>query len=133
MKNYWLSDFDHISEAKKSGPDMEDTMDPEDMMDNSDDEDSEDDPKKKLNDRQHALHKLYEMVVEEYGMFDQSAKANGAHYARAKDNPFINEGLKCGNCIFYMGGGACELVKGTIESDAVCKLWIIPEELIKKK
>ncbi len=68
---------------------------------------------------------------EEYGIFDQSSKANGAHYAPAAKNPFIGEGMVCGNCVFFIGGGKCEIVSGNIEPNAICKLWIIPEQLIK--
>jgi dsRNA-specific ribonuclease len=50
-----------------------------------------------------------------------------------KKFPFKEEGLMCSNCVFYIGGGACEIVKGKIEPEAICKLWIIPQELIKNQ
>ena len=64
-------------------------------------------------------------------MFDQSSKANGAHYAPAAANPFKETGLMCGNCVFFADGASqCMIVMGTIEPEAVCKMWIIPEEKI---
>jgi hypothetical protein len=122
MNNYWLSEYSNPQSPEDSSD--EDTMD--DSSDNPE-------PKDKLIPRQQSLYDYYESVVEEFGMFDQTSKANGAHYAPAKVNPFIKEGLICGNCVFYLGGNGCEIVKGTIEPNAICKLWIIPEDLITIK
>ena len=91
-----------------------------------------DDPEERLNDRQKMMYEQYEECVEEYGKFDQTAGANGAHYAPAAKNPFIKEGLICSNCVFFKGGQGCEIVAGKIEPNAICKLWIIPGDLIKK-
>lgn len=129
MTNYWLSDVNYqksliknISEAvKKAAPEDDE---PED--------DSEDTPKSNLTERQNMMYESYESVVEMHGMFDQSSKANGAHYAPGQLNPFKNEGMICGNCVFFVGGGGCEIVSGKIDPNGICKLWIIPQELIKK-
>jgi hypothetical protein len=81
-----------------------------------------------LNERQQSqADDLAELAVE-FGMFDQTTGANGAHYAPADKNPFKAEGLKCGNCIFFNeSNNQCQIVAGIIEPEAVCKLWIIPE------
>jgi len=138
MSNYWLSNIGYqlnkvknIVEASKSKDDYDDMSD-EEPEDNEEPED-EDDPSSNLNPRQKMLYDKYEEIVEEYGKFNKSAKANGAHYAPAAANPFKAEGMICGNCVYFMGGGGCEIVSGTIESDAICKLWIIPENLINTK
>lgn len=132
MKNVWLTNLSYqvekmktINEAAHAGPD-DDEEEEEEMP-----EDDEG-PKSKLNDRQKMMYEHYEHVVEEYGRFDQSAKANGAHYAPASLNPFKDKGMMCGNCVYFIGGGKCEIVSGKIEPMAICKLWIIPQELIKK-
>lgn len=121
MTNYWLSEYS----------DDDNYEDPEDKQPEDDEEESG--PEKKLNPRQKLLYEHYEHIVEMFGYFDQSAQGNGAHYAPAKVNPFIKEGMVCSNCVFFQGGQACELVKGTIEPNAICKLWIIPEDLITIK
>lgn len=84
----------------------------------------------KLNDRQLKQVEDQYAIVEQFGMYDQSTDANGAHYAPEEANPFIAEGLICGNCVFFEGGGACEIVQGEIAANAVCKLWVIPESLV---
>ena len=138
MSNYWLSNIGYqlnkvknIVEASKSKDDYDDMSDEE--PEDSEEPEDEDDPSSNLNPRQKMLYDKYEEIVEEYGKFDKSAKANGAHYAPAAANPFKAEGMICGHCVYFMGGGGCEIVSGTIESDAICKLWIIPENLIKVK
>ncbi len=138
MSNYWLSNIQYqlnkmnLLSAQESNV-VSSQEEPEDDEEMPDDSEPEDDPSSKLNPRQKMMYDYYEEIVSEFGKFDKSAKANGAHYAPAAANPFKKEGMICGNCVYFMGGGGCEIVSGTIESDAICKLWIIPEELIKVK
>ncbi|NDE18657.1 hypothetical protein EBZ80_27515 [bacterium] len=83
-----------------------------------------------LNERQQEqADDLAELAVE-FGKFDQTTGANGAHYAPASANPFKAQGLMCSNCVFYDELGGCQIVSGVIEPEAVCKLWIIPETTI---
>jgi hypothetical protein len=142
MKNIWLSNLDYqinkikrINEATHAKPDDDEEMpeDEEEMPeDEEEDDDEEEGPESKLNNRQKMMYELYEEVVEMHGKFNQTAKANGAHYAPASANPFKDKGMACANCVYFIGGGGCEIVSGKIEPMAICKLWIIPEELIKK-
>jgi hypothetical protein len=75
-----------------------------------------------------ALAESYEGIAEEYGQFSQ----NDAHYMT--ENPFAKDGLKCGNCVFFESEeGRCYIVQGDIAADAVCKLWIIPEERMSEE
>jgi HK97 family phage prohead protease len=70
-----------------------------------------------------ALAECYEGIAEEYGPWSP----DDAHYMT--ENPFANDGLKCSNCVFFESEeGRCYIVSGEIAADAVCKLWIIPEE-----
>jgi predicted ABC-type ATPase len=90
------------------------------------------DPKEGLNDRQLEMYRDYENQVAVHGVFNQSADADGAHYFGKESNPFAGEGMNCSNCVFYLGGGGCEIVEGQIDPMGLCKLWIIPESLIEK-
>ena len=124
MTNYWLSEY--------SSSDDEEMPDEEMPEEGPEDEEDPDDPEEKLNNRQKLMYKHYEHVVEMFGKFDQTAKENGAHYAPAAKNPFVKEGLVCSNCVYFKGGQACEIVAGKVEPNGICKLWIIPSDLIKK-
>jgi hypothetical protein len=124
MSNYWLSEFNNknlLNELKHEDDDEKNKEEPEGY-----------DVKGNLSARQQKLYEYYEEIVKEFGIFNQTSKANGAHYAPAIANPFKAKGLICSNCVYFIGGGACEIVSGRIEPDAICKLWIIPEELIKE-
>jgi len=84
-----------------------------------------------LNERQQKQAEDLAEIVLEYGQFDQSSLANGAHYAPAANNPFKADGLICDNCIFYNEAAQqCVIVEGSIEPEAICKLWVIPETKI---
>ena len=75
-----------------------------------------------------ALAESYEGIAEEYGQFSK----NDAHYMT--ENPFAKDGVKCGNCVFFESEeGRCYIVQGEIAADAVCKLWIIPEERMSEE
>jgi hypothetical protein len=143
MTNYWLSNVSYQANKMKLISSMasnrnlteeeepEDEETPEDEENPDEDSEDEDDPESKLTDRQKALYEYYEDVVEEFGRFDKTSGPNGAHYAPASENPFKEKGLICGNCVYFKGGGGCEIVFGTIEANAICKLWIIPKDLLK--
>jgi hypothetical protein len=83
-----------------------------------------------LSPTQDALYRGYEAVAGQIGGFDQTAGADGAHYMGGSLNLFAEDGLRCANCVFFEGGGACEIVRGQIDPDGICKFWIIPEHLL---
>lgn len=82
-----------------------------------------------LNPRQQAMYEMYENIAEKFGKWNQGNGADGAHYVA--QSPFKEEGMICSNCEYFEGGNGCEIVTGEIEADAICKLWIIKEGLIK--
>lgn len=86
-------------------------------------------PEDALSPRQRLLYDKLEEVAETFGQFDQSTGSEGAHYVAI--SPFASEGLVCSNCVFFQGGRGCELVAGDIAPEAVCKFWVIPQDLIK--
>lgn len=81
--------------------------------------------------RQKAMYEMYETIAKKFGKWDGGIGANGAHYVA--NSPFKDEGMVCSNCSFFLGGKGCEIVEGNIEPEAICKLWIIKENLIKEK
>lgn len=87
-------------------------------------------PEDALSPRQKMLYDKLEEVAETFGQFDQSTGSEGAHYVPV--SPFASEGLVCSNCVFFVGGRGCEIVAGDIAPEAVCKFWVIPQELIRR-
>jgi hypothetical protein len=80
--------------------------------------------------RQKVQYDATEQIVERFGRFNHGNGADGAHYMDGEDNPFIAEGMNCANCVAFRGGRACEWVEGDISPNGLCKLWIIPEDLM---
>ena len=77
---------------------------------------------------QQEQYQFHEAQVAEYGQYDQGIGAYGAHYG--PESPFASEGLVCANCVYYENG-LCEIVKGNIAPQGICKFWIIPEQLLQ--
>jgi len=80
-----------------------------------------------LSSREMELAQAYWDISEGFGQWNQGPLAGGAHYFQGEDNPFINEGMICGNCVFYLPNGRCQIVQGSIDYEGLCKLWIIPD------
>ena len=78
--------------------------------------------------RQKKLYEDLEEIAELFGKFGKGIDSEGAHYVEV--SPFASENLQCSTCAFYEGPRACELVEGDIAPEAVCKFWIIPNELL---
>ena len=78
--------------------------------------------------RQKAHYEAVEGVVELFGQFNQGIDADGAHYAAV--SPYAAEGLVCSSCSFFEGPRACEVVSGDIAPEGICKLWVIPADLL---
>lgn len=81
--------------------------------------------------RQQYLIESYLNTVEMFGLFSKDTTSEGAHYIDASKNVFASEGLACYNCAFFAeDSGACAIVAGPIEENAVCKLWVIENEYL---
>jgi hypothetical protein len=81
-----------------------------------------------LSPRQKAQYESTEGVVELFGQFSQGVDADGAHYAEV--SPYAAEGMVCSSCVFFEGGRGCEVVAGDIAPAGICKLWVIPADLM---
>jgi hypothetical protein len=106
----------------------------DDKMEDEEMEDSEEDDEyiPELSDRQNAQYVYYEKIADRYGKWGWGTGERGAHYSSEEENPFKEKGLVCSNCVFFEGGQKCEIVDGQIHPDAICKLWIIPENLLQQ-
>ncbi len=78
--------------------------------------------------RQDEMIAQYLSTAEDMGQWSKGISADGAHYM--EENPFASQGIACKYCAFWVEGGACTIVAGSIAPEAVCKLWVIPESVI---
>lgn len=86
-------------------------------------------PEDALTPRSRAVYEALEFVTEQHGEFTPAE----AHYMTADDNPFSGKGMVCSNCVFYEGGGGCEILQIQVEPLALCKFWVIDEALLKSQ
>jgi hypothetical protein len=75
------------------------------------------------------MHSLLH-INKSLGKWDQGLGSDGAHYIFQSDNEFSQQGIACHNCIFFIEPASCNIVRGIIQHDGVCKLWVIPESVI---
>lgn len=87
----------------------------------------EDSAKRSLDPRDAELEEAHVEIAEEEGKWDKES----AHYI--EKNPFASRGIKCHNCTHYVEEGGCKIVSGLIEGEAICKLWVIPQEKITQE
>lgn len=81
--------------------------------------------------RQIAQYNCLLDVAENEGKWNKGPMNEGAHYFGAEDNPFIDEGMVCENCVFFRAPDGCYIVTGKIDPEGLCKLWVIPERLLE--
>lgn len=113
----------HGEWAQESRAEKMPEPEPEEMGD-------DDEPAGTLSPENFALYEAIEKIAVENGPWEQSGPA-GAHYIA--DNPFAEGGIRCQNCVFWNEGGSCDVVSGKIDPNAICKLWVIPEEQLAAK
>ena len=82
--------------------------------------------------RQLDLYEQIEGNVERFGKFNTGVGPDGMHYVGGENNPVKAQGMMCANCIFFEGGGICEIATEAVEPEAVCKFWIVPESLVQE-
>jgi uncharacterized protein len=117
-KNWSARKVASMESADRSGPDAEAEVRAE-----------EDAAMETLSPANFALYEAIEEVAVENGQWPQGGP-DGAHYMT--ENPFADRGMKCQNCVFWNEGGSCDVVEGEIDANAICKLWIIPEERLSQ-
>lgn len=72
-------------------------------------------------------------VVEQFGKFQSEGSLINAGYDDAQNNPNLEIGVKCGNCVFHRGEGAeieCSAIEQDIEEDGACRFAAIPPGLV---
>jgi HK97 family phage portal protein len=87
----------------------------------------EDSAKRSLNPQDAELEEAHVEIAEEEGKWSKES----AHYI--EKNPFAARGIKCHNCTHYVEEGGCKIVSGLIGGEAICKLWVIPQEKITQE
>jgi hypothetical protein len=72
-------------------------------------------------------------IVQQFGKFQSEGSSINAGYDNAQNNPNLDIGVKCGNCVFHMmteTGIECSAVEQEIEEDGACRFAAIPPGIV---
>lgn len=69
-------------------------------------------------------------IANKYGRFNQDGSGIWAGYEPAKENSVSNIGVKCENCVLYLGGSQCRIIGTQVEPEGKCRFAIIPDGVV---
>lgn len=72
-------------------------------------------------------------VVQKFGKFQSEGSSINAGYDNAQNNPNLDIGVKCGNCVFHVmteTSISCAAIEQEIEEDGACRFAAIPPGLV---
>jgi hypothetical protein len=69
-------------------------------------------------------------IAEKYGKFNEDGTGIYAAYTPAEINRDANIGVKCANCVLYLGGTQCKIIARAVEPEGKCRLAVIPDGIV---
>jgi hypothetical protein len=78
------------------------------------------------------LAKALVSIARKYGKFNQDGTGIWAGYEPAKENEDAAIGVKCSNCVLYVGGTQCRIIDFNVEENGKCRFAVIPDGVVSK-
>ena len=69
-------------------------------------------------------------IAETYGKFNEDATGIWAGYTPPAENDVRGIGVKCSNCVLYMGNGSCRIIELEVEDEGKCRFAVIPDGVV---
>jgi len=69
-------------------------------------------------------------IAETYGKFNEDATGIWAGYTPPEENDVRGIGVKCSNCVLYMGNGSCRIIELEVEDEGKCRFAVIPDGVV---
>jgi HK97 family phage prohead protease len=69
-------------------------------------------------------------IVSVHGRFNEDEDGVWAGYTPADENEVADIGVKCANCVFYNGGGSCDIIAMDVEPGGKCRFAVIPKGVV---
>lgn len=78
------------------------------------------------------MARAYLAIAAKVGPWDKGSGSEGAAYSPASLNNAKAQGFACHNCVFWRAPKGCQIVKGEIEREGLCRLVVIPQDRLKQ-
>jgi hypothetical protein len=78
-----------------------------------------------------ALAESLVLIANRYGKFDEDGDGIWAGYYPPAENKVKDIGVKCANCVLYMGAGQCRIILQPVEPEGKCRFAVIPEGVVR--
>jgi hypothetical protein len=88
-------------------------------------------PKSLLNPAEQDLADSLVRISQKHGTFDESGCGIYAAYESGAVNEDQNIGVKCSNCVMYLGADKCKIVNLPVEATGKCRFAVIPDGVVK--
>jgi hypothetical protein len=69
-------------------------------------------------------------IADKYGKFNEDATGIWAGYTPPEENDVRGIGVKCSNCVLYMGNGQCRIIELEVEDEGKCRFAVIPDGVV---
>ena len=69
-------------------------------------------------------------ITQKYGKFNSDDTGVWAGYEPAEKNDNKDIGVKCANCILYVGGSECKIIAAEVEPEGYCRFALIPDGVV---
>lgn len=69
-------------------------------------------------------------IARKNGKFNQDGSGIWAGYETASENDVASIGVKCENCVLYVGGTECRIIDMKVEAGGKCRFAIIPDGIV---
>lgn len=69
-------------------------------------------------------------ITQKHGKFNSDDSGVWAGYESAADNEIKDIGVKCANCILYVGGAECKIIDAEVEPEGYCRFALIPDGVV---
>lgn len=69
-------------------------------------------------------------ITQKHGKFNSDDSGVWAGYESAADNENKDFGVKCANCILYVGGTECKIIDAQVEPEGYCRFALIPDGVV---
>ena len=83
--------------------------------------------------RQDLMVRSFLAIATKVGPWTKDAGPEGAAYTSGQLNNYAAAGMKCETCVFFRAPAGCNIVRGQIDRQGLCRLNVIPAEKLGPK